>query len=484
MPKSESVLSGLPPLEDLAISQSGTPFFTSISHGLQLRNQVTLWELFCGLEVEIPKRGHILDLGCGDGLYLAIAPHMVFSHPLIGRRRIVGIDLDPKKVSTARNVARVVADEYAKKTITPESPEGHSLDYLIEVQDLTALDPTKLNIPGEESAKSLAAMAWSSSVFHWLKGDEAKYTALSGINRMLKTGGVFCLSMSAGGTARDFLDAYNIVLQKRGFYDSTGNPHGFYRRLFEPNPIGSLSLDHIADLMEETGFEVIDGVTRRERTVYSHPREYSQAVFIYGHKAFLAPLYHYRKEGQKSFWRDVEEEFFRILRLKNWKEGSPWEYYQYNNYIVAQKRAASAPQVSEGEKWYSVGSTLNQKFLEFMVYNLKPRTQFNVELRGTMERFEDAATPIELGLLIKGILRHSVAAWDSNDPIPSITIQYGISNGDLSLEFYLRAPNFKLKDHFKASQLSRWEELGMTMEQGYSDGTNIYKLKMPLDFKK
>ena len=86
----------IPPLEELALESNGKPFFTSTSHGLQLENQKTLWEIYIRTGLPLPE-GPILDAGAGDGILFAIAPHMVFSRQDIGRRTIVGVDIDKNK---------------------------------------------------------------------------------------------------------------------------------------------------------------------------------------------------------------------------------------------------------------------------------------------------------------------------------------------------------------------------------------------------
>lgn len=50
------------------------------------------------LETFIPSRGTIVDLGCGNGLMAAL--FMLGS----GDRRVIGFDLDPQKVETARRL--------------------------------------------------------------------------------------------------------------------------------------------------------------------------------------------------------------------------------------------------------------------------------------------------------------------------------------------------------------------------------------------
>lgn len=326
-----------PSLEDLARDAEDRPLFTQISHGLQAANQMTLWELYLRSGLPLPK-GAILDAGGGDGLFLALAPEMVFKMQEIRRRTIILVDLDKNKVSKARRAAELVTESFRKRT-TNVRPEGLSLVYLVQdPQDLAQMDTDYVTINGEKTHFPQIAMVWSNSMFHWIKEPKDKYSALARFHRVLKEGGILCMSMSTGGTARDFLEAYFSVMQSLGPYSVFNNPAGYRRAEFERDPIGSRPLDEIVSMVEESGFDVAIALAVGESVTYANPREYSNAVKIYGMDAFLNPVSHISNERKQRLWRTMEESFLDRLRKSGWQDNQPYTYNQFNSYIVAKKR--------------------------------------------------------------------------------------------------------------------------------------------------
>ncbi|MBI2580756.1 class I SAM-dependent methyltransferase [Candidatus Woesearchaeota archaeon] len=341
----------LPPLEELVKDTEGRPLFTQISHGLQAANQMTLWELYLRSGLPLPK-GAILDAGCGDGLFFAIAPAMIFDGVKkreIGRRTVIGVDLDERKVRKARLVANLTTANYAARTRSEQRPEGFSLTYYVQdAQDLAKMDPMQMVIDGKQSRLQKMAMVWSNSMFHWVKEPRDKYAALARFYVMLNKGGVLCMSMSAGGTARDFLEAYNNVMHGLGTYNLAANHSGYRRAVFEPDPIGSRPLDELTNMVEESGFEVLMGVNLKEDVSYKHPLEYANAVRIYGMDAFLNPVSHLARSAQVRVWKSIEYEFMLRAANSGWRVGQPYRYSQFNSYIVAVKK--ELPEGSSAEE--------------------------------------------------------------------------------------------------------------------------------------
>ncbi|MBI3036438.1 methyltransferase domain-containing protein [Candidatus Woesearchaeota archaeon] len=475
----------LPLLEELVKDTEGRPLFTQISHGLQAANQMTLWELYLRSGLPLPK-GAILDAGCGDGLFFALAPHMVFNRPEIGRRRVIGIDLDPNKIKTARIVAGLIAKGFAESTRTTERPEGLSLAYLVQdPQDLARMDTEHIIINWEKKGLPEVAMVWSNSMFHWIREPENKYAALDNFNSVLQPGGVLCISMSAGGTARDFLDAYNhvIILQLRG-YDSQHNPRGYHRVGFETDPIGSRPLDEIVNMIEESGFDVAAGIELPESITYDDPRQYSRAVEVYGSKAFLRPVPHYSKAGMRKLWGDIEQEFLNILRKKGWKDGQPWTYTQFNNYIVAVKKA----EVVSPEKRVApvpVTSFLNERFLNasYKAMLSQSRRNMTISLSGNQEEVEGVETTVNIHDIFKAILTYATSNWVREDVMPVCTIQYRVA-GEQSLVLGIDVkPTEKkpVQSLFRPGVLKRLQQSNVGMSHtDLENGIRRYEFNVPL----
>ncbi|MBI3035883.1 class I SAM-dependent methyltransferase [Candidatus Woesearchaeota archaeon] len=327
----------IPQLEEL-IKYQDKPVFTQVSHGLQARNQLTLWELFLRTGLKITD-GPILDAGSGDALFLALAPHMIFSREEIGRRTVIAVDKDPKKVEKTRIVATLVTEDYFRR-------ESKSITYVVlDPQDLATMDVDYFLINGrKDKAFPRVSMVWSNSMFHWIRESGDKYRALDNFNFLLRKGGVLCISMSAGGTARDFLVAYNNVFRNLGIYDRNYNPLGFRRAAFETDPVGSRPLDEVVNMIEDSGFDVVSAITLGETAMYHDPKHYARAVEVYGRDAYLNPVSHYSNKGKRGLWRQLETEFLNTLRKKGWVDGQPYTYTQYNNYIIAVKRVDNGTQ--------------------------------------------------------------------------------------------------------------------------------------------
>lgn len=328
----------VPPLEELVLDAQGRPVFTMGSHGLQYRNQLTLWQLFLESGVELPRKGEVLDAGCGDGLFFALAPYMIFPEPK-DRRPIVGVDIEPRKVKQARRVATLVDADYNMRT------QRH-LSYIVQdPQDLATMSTTDILVEGSKLMSfPKMALVWSNSMFHWIRAAKDKYAALSNFNTLLMDRGALCISMSAGGTARDFLEAYANVMRGLGVYDRNFNSKGYHRAELESDPIGSRPLDELVNMVEESGFDVVLACTLAESVTYASPKQYSGAVEVYGRDAFLMPVTHYSNSRKKDLWREIETEFLKVLGDRGWMNGDPFTYIQFNNYVIAVKRPQYSPE--------------------------------------------------------------------------------------------------------------------------------------------
>ncbi len=466
----------IPPLEELALESNGKPFFTSTSHGLQLENQKTLWEIYIRTGLPLPE-GPILDAGAGDGILFAIAPHMVFSRQDIGRRTIVGVDIDKNKVWKARQVANTVSENYRQKT-------GLSLVYQVQdPQDLAEMDTKNLIFYGQKANMPKFAMVWSNSMFHWIKEPRQKYAALEKFYSVMKEGGVLCISMSSGGTARDFRAAYINVFKGLGFYDIHANEQGFRVQDFEDDPIGSRPLDEIVNMIESNGFQVVSSVTLQESIAYNDPREYSKAVETYGQDAFLRSVPHYGKERKAHIWKEIEKEFIRIIGKGKWKEGQPWEYSQFNNYIVAVRKKSKMPPKKISH--YDLTSILNEQFIA-LGYNkilIGDDYEIMVHLEGNEKEIEKESTVVDVQGILREVFTYAAKYRAQNGQIPCIVKYEKLDRMCLELEISVKTnKDLPITGIIKENFLDLLNEQGVVIEHKRIDSeiTSVYKFKIPL----
>ena len=467
----------IPPLEDIIRDVQGTPIFTQVSHGLQTANQSTLLELLLISGVEIPE-GPIFVAGGGDGLELALAPYTFFAIERIGRRTIISIDKDPKKVKKSREVAKYVEADYRRRTT-------QSLTYIVQdPQDIVGMDTRSIILNEDKSPLPQFALVWSSSVIHWLKTKKEKFQAFDNFYSILKNDGVLCISMSAGGTASDFLAAYFNVFQRLGPYDRIGNPQGYHIGEFEEDPIGSRPVDEIANMLKRAGFEIVLPLAIGESIRYTSPKDYVNAVEIYGRDEFLKSLPHTAGEKTKrKIWSEMEEEFLGLLRRQGWRDGDPWEYTQYNNYLIARKKRIH-PTIKK-ERLYDLSSILNEKFLTlgYKKYLVKDKYTIAIKVSGDPTEISGKKTEINLTEILGTVLAYASSDWVDKDANPVCEIQYSIVNRDaLVLKVNVRTKNERDPTLlFKQGSLKVLQDGGVNMSYiNLEGGVKQYEFRVPL----
>ncbi|MBI2654741.1 class I SAM-dependent methyltransferase [Candidatus Woesearchaeota archaeon] len=481
----------IPPLERLVLDDSNQPakdntgqlYISSRSHRLQAVNQQTLWEHFLRSRLVIPD-GAILDAGGGDGLFFALASYMVFNRDNIGRRTVILLDKEKNKVRRAREVAELVKRNFARQTTSDQRPQGYSLTCIVlDSQDLAQMDTQYMIINGQkERGFPKVALVWSNSMFHWIKEPGDKYAALNNMNAVLQRGGILCMSMSAGGTARDFLRAYNKVFAELGVYDSISNPKGFLRAQFEDDPIGSRPLDEIVNMLEDSGFDVRRAVTFRESATYQHPREYADTVGVYGRDSFLRAVPHYGEKKKRTLWAKIVEEFLLTLAKKGWTEGQPYTYWQYNNYLIAIKRSAITTQEKRIPN-FMPASYLNRTFLQHGYEDsILQRRGIKIQVSGDEEQIKDRETVVDIADIVRKVLIYTSREWVENDVSPICHIKYNVLNGNqLKLQFEVKTIHeMDFGKEFPAKALSRLQEQGVNMDSKFEGGVRIYEFRIPL----
>ena len=431
-----------PALESLLTSPDGAPIFTGVSHGLQLENQLTLWELLLRSGAEIPD-GPVLDAGCGDGLFFASAPYTLFKYGNnqaiindvgINVRQVFGIDKDPRKVRHARRNAETVSLNYAAQTATEKFPQGYSTTFnILEPADLSTFDIKSIPQVG---------MVWSNSMFHWIREPRDKLAAIKNFYDTLKKDGILCINMSAGGTAAELLSAYNLALAQLGDYQYPERTIGCVPELIQPDPIGRRPLDELVSLIRRNNFELlIEPAMIGETKVYSNPIDYVRAVQIYGSEAFLHPFPSYGRERAEKFWSLVETEFLNILRNHGWKDGEPWGYMQFNDYVIARKK--NLPPKTKKQNYQDIGRILNLQFLQLGYQRILGSGEDAIPLTvtGRDNELENRAVSVDIHGILNGIFQYAKEAREPNDKDP-ITIGYEVSfDRTLTLNVNLRSTN-------------------------------------------
>ncbi len=355
------------------VNITGTPPFTQRSHELQANNQLTLCKLLLEQNITIPK-GPWADLGGGDGIFLALAPYMLFNNPLkpeIGRRSVFLFDMSERKVAIARLVAKLVAEQYERET-------GFSLDYRVpkplrleEFGSMVEYDrrfdlPAKFEPSGfekkeifdESTGRNVLiddtdkpiyktnlpkfAGAWLASVYHWIRGFEQKLDVAKRINRSMKMGAPLAAAIATGETAKDLLGGYKDIKDFFGPY-SSNRPWGF-QGPFIDDPIGKVREEDIKSILEQAGFEILFIRSIKEAHVFDDPLKYTLDVLIYGRNEFMNPWRHLDKPLQDLLWENyVCQAFLRRLEQKGWRHGKNWAYEQENIYVVAVKADSPSP---------------------------------------------------------------------------------------------------------------------------------------------
>jgi len=411
----------IPKIDDLVIDRFGNPFFTDISHGLQYRNQVTLLELLEDCDIDIP-RGCIVDAGCGDGLFEALAPWIIFGNPNIGERKIIGLDMDDKKIKKAREVAERVIWKYNPPIDTGSKSRGIKI-HIADSCDIAAMDTYKYTIGRDVLHFPSVGMIWCNSMLHWLRGFNTKCDALDNFYDMLSPNGIFCLSMSSTGTAEAFLRAYKLVYDSPdvGKAHKIHNPYGYLGDLPD-DPIGSLKFDDIVNMVDRRGFEIVKSDNPSEGIIYERPSDYVNAVAVYGYEKFFEALPKNTPASRKrKIWSLIRKSFEEIVeREGGWHPESQGQYRQYNGYVVGVRLTPVT--ISKVLKDGHINSLYN----ELPCSSDQP---MQIRLNGDYKRLSQKTTTINPSEIIKKLLAY--IATDSTTPKwPTCNINYEIESED------------------------------------------------------
>jgi ubiquinone/menaquinone biosynthesis C-methylase UbiE len=257
---------------------------------MQSENLRKLLRLMQGTD-GVPKNGRLLDLGCGDGALLSLLTSNSESSPYA----YMGVDASIELINLAKR-------------------QHGSLD-AFQLGDAEKL----------EFADGTFEIVVSNSVLHWLNVPEEHRSpelAFREVYRVLAPGGVLAASIAGDGTARRFLKAYRTVMNRKP--SRRALPGTAYRA----DPIGSMKLWEVVDLLQISGFNVSVARMDFEPVFYETPSDYVADVRAYGSEMFMATV---ADLDRADLWRAICEEFQRIVGSHHYLHD------QYMNYVVAVK---------------------------------------------------------------------------------------------------------------------------------------------------
>ncbi|MBI2144313.1 hypothetical protein HYU17_04160 [Candidatus Woesearchaeota archaeon] len=502
----------IPPLEQLAISKDGTPFFTQTTNRLQMQNQLTLYAMLQeaveqGL-AKLPERGPVVDAGCGRGAFFALHEHL----PGLDRRKpIIGIDKDKESVETARAVIAALDDSYFRRT------KAHLRHKVLDPLDLTKMNPMNVFMHGEghPGLKDIT-MVWFNSAFHWIRDPLLKWQVASMFHGMLQENGVFCVSLSSMGTAEQFLRAYNTVVKGLGTF-SASNIKGYNPYVFKEDPVGSMNSHYIEKLIESAGFRPVALVELPESVPYNNPLLYSAAVMAYGFGDFTASL---DKRGwtvpelKQGLWKDIEAEFVNELITagewgKDWeKHGRQYSYHQHNIYSVFVKvpiHATISVPKGAGEKRGNTGDEkkpkplpaldelLDEAFVvkfgnatvERLAQSHRKVHNRNLEfsLAGDPNELIPYKTEVNVRAIIGALINYAAGAWDNRELKPEARIAYQVENDALKLTMKVRTlETTQLEEHFGMGLRKQVKDndVKITLYDDRALQTKTYEILVPL----
>lgn len=489
------------PLEELVldeqgkivIDEHGEPFFSTASHRLQARNQQTLAKvLFEGIaeyNVRVPP-GPLADVGGGDGLGRAIAPLILFPNPQIGPRSFVAFDMSSVKVDKYRRLAEHQERHY-RATVGAKKPL--SLFPKCIVADpirLQHLNPRYTNVYGKYMELPRFALVWSNSMFHWIRDIDDKYKCVDKFYDMLQGGGILALSMASKGTAKDFLKAYHDIMEiDVRPYHRFNHRHGYKRAKLKEDPIGSMEYDAMANLIKDSGFNILASANKREVENYANPEEYAESVRVYGFDIFMEPLAHLPEDKQKAIWERIVKRHREVAESRGWKPNTPYEYEQYNIYIIAQVPVSAGEPKAEGPKVvYGVKGALDAGILQ-LAYGKK--NDISIAVEGNFESLSNLVAGVDIKDIYRGIFDYSPSTLYANETNKKCQIGFALIDGR-ELIMHLDIPTQKselaggkrlkeaLDDVLKANVRSRLEEAGVVMKTYWREGIRTFEFRIPI----
>lgn len=257
-----------------------------------LNNLLAIMAEYYGQAGVLPS-GSYLDVGCGTGNLFSILEQI---YGRIGDYSYVGIDISSEMIRVAR-------DTYSKGDFRVGDAEhlefeNSSFDFVI-----------------------------SNSVLHWLNNPSIGVSpkrALSECLRVLKRDGKLGVSVAGIGTARRFQKAYKSIVQS-SFNSYLGHESEIS---FRSDPIGSMNLYEVVDMLLDLGFNVHDARLKYEPVIYCKTLDYVQDVRAYGFGPYMSVL---KEEVRESVWTAIANKF-----VSNEGQG-PYIHDQYMIYVVCSR---------------------------------------------------------------------------------------------------------------------------------------------------
>lgn len=231
----------------------------------------------------------MLDVGCGDGQGFGTTPAALHHDALV-----VGVDLSFELLRM-----------------------GHEL---LQLPHFAAGDAEDL--PLRSSTFDLVV---SNSVLHWLNAPQFGLDAAGAVReiaRVLRPGGVVCVSVAGDGTAKVFQRAYATVsarYRERGLLDAS---------LHRPDPVGSMPLHQLVDQFLTAGLHVRRAWLSYEPVEYPRAADYAADVAAYGFGPYTAAAPPAQRD---RFFDEITEQF-----VADHGDG-PYVHDQYMVYLWAQR---------------------------------------------------------------------------------------------------------------------------------------------------
>jgi ubiquinone/menaquinone biosynthesis C-methylase UbiE len=242
---------------------------------------------------QVPSRGTLLDIGCGDGILLDVLMERFSPLPY----HYQGIDLSPEMIRLAW--------------------KSHENSECFHVGDAE-------NLPFADHSQDLII---SNSVLHWLNFPEQGLTpeaTITEVSRVLRKDGKFAVSIAGFGTTMRFLESYQHVM---AYLAANGRltSNAFYRS----DPIGSMNLHTVVNMLLSSEFTIDFAHLEYEPITYESPSKFAEVVEAYGYDIFLNSV----PENEKSdVWHLIVQEFENSL------QSGVYVHNQYMIYIVATHR--------------------------------------------------------------------------------------------------------------------------------------------------
>ncbi len=493
-------------LEELVLDSSGkvvldtdgSPFFTSVSHRLQAKNQITLAkmvkEAMTEHEFELTG-GEILEPGSGEGILNALKWDMLF--PITGPRDLLSFDLSTEKITKYRRIQEYLSRYWAEQRGVKKYELPKTL--IADPLDIVEMSPRFVYVNKRYHELSPAAMIWCSSMFHWVRDLDSKIQVMEKFYDMLKPGGVFAFNMSTQGTAEEFLEAYKEVMERLEVYHKRNNTGGYKRIKLKEDPIGSMPFLAMRNLIKDSGFGVLKSDVKVETAYYHDPEEYAESVRIYGKGKFLEPVSHLTSTQQDEIWGMIVKRHTEIAKRNGWKPGQVYEYEQVNMYVIAQKpyddisAEIFRPSLKKS-KLAPIDSVLNETYVGFALGSIKkgavkkeilpeatPSLEFTVS--GNFEMIKGKGAPISVNDIMIAIFDHATLNWLYFDSDNKVVVDYSVLGSDrlsLNFEVYLKedVPIDKL---LRAGMVTKLRENEVSMySRKLESGRTRYEFNIPI----